>query len=103
MSDNLKAAFIILMFLLFNNHSFIINAEQTPSPITISIFEDDLTGDKQHESIQLLGSLLHDNSSFYQNIWIVFNSIHSEIWKILFTDVYYSYIIILVFIRSVVR
>src|SRR5699024_2401014 len=88
MSDNLKAAFIILMFLLFNSHSFIINAEQTPSPITISIFEDDLTGDKQHETIQLKGSLLHDNSSFYQNIWIEIKSIHSEKWKIPFTGGY---------------
>ena len=88
MSDNLKAVFIILMFLLFNNHSFIINAEQTPSPITISISEDDLTGDKQHETIQLKGSLLHDNSSFYQNIWIEIKSIHSEKWKIPFTGGY---------------
>src|SRR5699024_10463468 len=81
MSDNLKAAFIILMFLLFNSHSFIINAEQTPSPITISIFEDDLTGDKQHATIQLQGSLLHDNSSLYQNIWIEIKSRQSENWN----------------------
>src|SRR5690625_1423063 len=88
MRDNLKVAFMILIFLLFNKHSFIINAEQTPRPIMISTFEGDVTGDNQHETIQLKGSLLNDNSNYYQDIWVEIKSIHSEKWRIPFTGGY---------------
>lgn len=79
---------MILTFLLFYKHSFIINAEQVPRPIVISTFKGDVTGDNQHETIRLKGSLLNDNSNYYQNIWVEIKSIHSEKWKIPFTGGY---------------
>lgn len=90
MSNYLRLLCITLIFLLFSNHKalLVVLAEQIPEPVIISTFEDDLTGDSQHETVQLKGSLLREQSNYYQNVWLEIKSAHSEKWKIPFTGGY---------------
>lgn len=88
MWNYLKLPFIALIFLSFNNGSLITNADQIYKPIIISTLEGDLTGNSQHETIQLKGNLLKQNGDYYQNIWVEIKSLHSEKWKIPFTSGY---------------
>lgn len=89
MNYYLRLLFSALIFLLLiKDTTLIVVAEQTPDPVLISNYEDDLTGDGQKETIKLKGVLFSEEGNYYRDVWTEITSKHSEQWRIQFEGGY---------------
>lgn len=63
------------------SYNYIVVADENNASL-INSFEKDLTGDGFQEYVQLHGSLMSDNSVFYQDVWLAVQNQFKNKWSI---------------------
>lgn len=74
-------AFVLIIF-IHSNQNVLAAANDSNDSILINSFERDLNGDGFQEYIRLNGSLMSNESNFFQDVWITIQDAFKDEWSI---------------------